>query len=1674
MSLDYATQPSHVIRIETKHYNNAAADHNSIAGYSSVRLFWDLTINISKQSAQATVEPEDISDASNTATNFIGTDDGDIKTDHAQYTFNVDENQTNIDIGKIRSFFGIEYFFFNGTESYNEFSLVQNGFGTATLHYDGLINYEKQSQYEVELWGQIQDVYGEGTGWSKISVTINVINDSTEAPEFYTDEYVFKLPHNYSDTNNGIYMGTVKAKGEDGETVSYSFSHPNAVNNFTLNSITGEISYIGTGTSEGDIQYLSVVATDTNGETAQTEVFITQDGLHDITETNTNVDEVLNFGENLTSSTATGTITVDGTSSYYIYGDDNGFSIESSTGILNYDGPEFNYEVDDKIVNLTIYVVSNDVLMDIRYIEVNIIDAEDPINLPDSLEFTLPENTSDVEIGIITATDEDVEDSFTYEFLNGTNTYNHFTLDTNTGALTYVGYELDYEINNQIVDEFQVLARSAKGDIKITNVTVSLSDLPEGVITTQSFDPVWTVRAGVAEVYDVNVSEYFTNLNDGDLIYKATLDGQSLSEYIWLHINAITGVLSVTDAAVQNNNNQTIIVHAINKHGLSTTQDIQLSVGHLEVPTPSGDLFADVDEDISASDILYDIETDDTSLIGPNSFIEYYINNDPSGLFEIADYLTGEVTLQDGMSLDYDTQSSHVIRIETRHYNNAAVPHNSIPGRHSVRLFWDLTINVNLPPRPPEIIIEPEGIHDTSNINNYFFNTDSGDVNTRHAQYTFNVDENETNIDIGRINASSNVEYFFYNSTQSYRGFSLVQDPTGHVILHYDGLTNYETQNQYKLKLWGQIHDAAGVATGWSKISVTINVDNDSTEAPEFYTDVYVFKLSENISGTNGIYVGQVKAKGEDGDTVTYSFSNPNAVRKFTLNSVTGEISYIGAGTSEGDIQYLSITATGSNGETTETGVFITQDAIHDVTQANRNIGGIFNFVENITSSAAIGTITVDGTSSYYIYGDNNGFSIDSTTGILSYDGEGHNHEADAVVPITIYAVSNDLVINIIHVDVNIIDIEEALDLPDSYELSLYENTSDVEIGIITAIDEDVEDTITYEFLNGTNIYNGFTLDTNTGALTYVGYELDYETDDEIVDEFQVLVHSSDGEVKITDVRVSLGNIYEGVITTQSFDAVWTVRAGVAEVYDVNVSEYFTNLDDGDLTYTASIDYKDSSEYDWWNINTTTGALSVRNNIVQNNDNQIITVTATNEYGLSTTQDIKLSVGATDVPTPSGDLFANVDEDVSATKVLYDIETDDTSLIGPNSAIEYFILDDPSGLFEIADYDRGEVTLKDGMSLDYDTQSSHVIRIETKHYNDAAIPHNSIPAHSSIRLFWDLTINVNNPEIIVEPEDINDPSNITAYFVDTDDGDVNTKHAQYTFNVDENQTNIDIGQISSSSYVEYFFYNTTKSYNGFSLVEDSAGIVTLHYAGLTDYETQNQYEVEIWGQIQDDVGEITGWTKISVIINVNDDGIINAPEFYTDEYSFKLPENVSDTNNGIYVGSVAAKDDAGNSISYSFSNPNAVNDFTLNSTTGEISYIGTGENFELKTQHNFSVIATSNDGTDIADVNINVVNMIEAPIPVTNDTYTFNEGTNFLIETFEIDPENNNLTFSARLAEGSSLLDWMLFDTITGELSGEAPQVSNDTSYSIVMKVIEEDSGHVTNNEFEILIIDII
>ena len=81
-------------------------------------------------------------------------------------------------LDRLSSFHSVEYFFYNGTKSYSDFSLVKDSSNAVTLHYDGLIDYEVQ-KYELELWGQMQNSCWSGLqGGQKLVYTINVNNDS--------------------------------------------------------------------------------------------------------------------------------------------------------------------------------------------------------------------------------------------------------------------------------------------------------------------------------------------------------------------------------------------------------------------------------------------------------------------------------------------------------------------------------------------------------------------------------------------------------------------------------------------------------------------------------------------------------------------------------------------------------------------------------------------------------------------------------------------------------------------------------------------------------------------------------------------------------------------------------------------------------------------------------------------------------------------------------------------------------------------------------------------------------------------------------------------------------------------------------------------------------------------------------------------------------------------------------------------------------------------------------------------------------------------------------------------------------------------------------------------------------------------------------------------------------
>ncbi len=157
------------------------------------------------------------------------------------------------------------------------------------------------------------------------------------------------------------------------------------------------------------------------------------------------------------------------------------------------------------------------------------------------------------------------------------------------------------------------------------------------------------------------------------------------------------------------------------------------------------------------------------------------------------------------------------------------------------------------------------------------------------------------------------------------------------------------------------------------------------------------------------------------------------------------------------------------------------------------------------------------------------------------------------------------------------------------------------------------------------------------------------------------------------------------------------------------------------------------------------------------------------------------------------------------------------------------------------------------------------------------------------------------------------------------------------------------------------------------------------------------------------------------------------PVFGRAEYEFKLTE---DESGPVVVGTVSATDPFGGEVTYSL----AAGDeglFEVDARTGEVRYVGTGEDAESRSEFVMIVRATADDGerTGDATVTVRLVNVNDAPV-FTAERYAFAMAENAagplalgVAEAVDLD-EGDTLTY--RLATGDA--DRFAVDGATGEV----------------------------------------
>ena len=182
-----------------------------------------------------------------------------------------------------------------------------------------------------------------------------------------------------------------------------------------------------------------------------------------------------------------------------------------------------------------------------------------------------------------------------------------------------------------------------------------------------------------------------------------------------------------------------------------------------------------------------------------------------------------------------------------------------------------------------------------------------------------------------------------------------------------------------------------------------------------------------------------------------------------------------------------------------------------------------------------------------------------------------------------------------------------------------------------------------------------------------------------------------------------------------------------------------------------------------------------------------------------------------------------------------------------------------------------------------------------------------------------------------------------------------------------------------------------------------------------------------------------------------------APVFGATSYSFDLAENADGSSTAIALGTVAASDADNDAVSYSITAGNTGNRFVVGSSSGAITYSGTGENFEglanPASAYTLTVQASDGSAAVTVPVTVRVTDVNEAPTLPNNwlTAQTATVGTAFSYQFGEVtDPDSGDtVSYSADVRTGGagtgsdpytygSLPSWLTFNTGTRTFSCDA------------------------------------
>ena len=568
----------------------------------------------------------------------------------------------------------------------------------------------------------------------------------------------------------------------------------------------------------------------------------------------------------------------------------------------------------------------------------------------------------------------------------------------------------------------------------------------------------------------------------------------------------------------------------------------------------------------------------------------------------------------------------------------------------------------------------------------------------------------------------------------------------------------------------------------------------------------------------------------------------------------------------------------------------------------------------------------------------------------------------------------------------------------DEASLSVAENTSAVTK--VTATDPDDGATLEYKISGGADSAL-FAIDKD-GTLSFIAapnFEAPGDEDKDNV--YDVVVQAWDGlagdtqtlHVTVTDVNEQPSAGADFAMSAKEDVADTAVLATV-----VGSDPDLGGGNDGannfeDLSYAIAPGGDPSGLFE---IDPSTGEISLKTGSkldFEAAQSHVVTVRVTDGGGLFDDTDVTINVtDVNETPSAGADFAVSAKEDVADTAVLATVVGSDPDLGGGNDGannfenLSYSIAPggDASGLFEI-NPSTGEISLKTGSKLDFETAQSHVVTVR-------------VTDGGGLFDDTDVTINVT---------DVNEAPTLTVDATPVSFAE-NTAAGTVLADVDGTDPDLGGGNDGANNFENLTYSITSGNAAGLFAIDSANGEISLAAGKSFDFEATQQYILTI--RVTDGPGL---FEEKTVTINVTD--VNEAPILTVDATPVTVAENAAV---GTVVGDVDGTDpdvgggnDGANNfedLKYSIVSVDGLTSgaiyslFAIDSSTGTVSLAGA---LDYETDQSYSIVIKVEDGPGLFAQQTLVVNVTDVAEGDPNDfddkvgTNTPTQGSDILVGT---------------------------------------------------------------------------